>query len=89
MELYLKYILLFIEATWMITVLSLVAGGVGVTFLPANAQNLQRTGVVYRPIQGKNLTRPIAAVWRSDDISVILQNFLQVIKDVVGAEITD
>jgi DNA-binding transcriptional LysR family regulator len=71
------------EATWLITVLSLVAGGVGVTLLPANAQNLQRTGVVYRPIQGKNLTRPIAAVWRSDDTSVILQNFLQVIKDVV------
>ncbi|UKO99053.1 LysR substrate-binding domain-containing protein [Nostoc sp. UHCC 0870] len=71
------------EATWLITVLSLVAGGVGVTLLPANAQNLQRTGVVYRPIQGKNLTRPIAAVWRSDDMSVILQNFLQVIKDVV------
>lgn len=72
------------EATWMITVLSLVAGGVGVALLPANAQNLQRTGVVYRPIQGKSLTRPIAAVWRSDDSSVILQNFLQVTKDVVG-----
>lgn len=72
------------EATWMITVLSLVAGGVGVALLPANAQNLQRTGVVYRPIQGKSLTRPIAAVWRSDDSSVILHNFLQVTKDVVG-----
>jgi len=77
------------EATWMITVLSLVAGGVGVALLPANAQNLQRTGVVYRSIQGKSLTRPIAAVWRNDDSSVVLQNFLQVTKDVVSQLSTD
>jgi DNA-binding transcriptional LysR family regulator len=62
------------EGTWMITVLSLVAGGVGIALLPANAQNLQSNGVVYKPLQGKSLTRPIAAVWRSDNSSVILQN---------------
>lgn len=70
------------EATWMITVLSLVAGGVGVALLPANAQNIQRTGVVYRPIEGNNLTRQIAVVWRGDDSSVMLQNFLKVLEDV-------
>ena len=36
------------EATWMTTVLSLVAGGIGVSLLPANVVNLQRSGVVYR-----------------------------------------
>lgn len=70
------------EATWMITVLSLVAGGVGVTLLRANVQNLQRTGVVYRPILGENLTRQIALVWRRDDSSVILHEFLKIIQDV-------
>jgi DNA-binding transcriptional LysR family regulator len=70
------------EATWMITILSLVAGGVGVTLLPANAQNLQRTGVVYRPLEGQNLTRQIAVVWRRDDSSPILQNFLEVTKNI-------
>lgn len=70
------------EATWMITVLSLVAGGVGVALLPANAQNIQRTGVVYRPIEGKNLNRQIAVVWRGDDSSVMLQNFLKVLEDI-------
>jgi len=70
------------EATWMVTVLSLVAGGVGVTLLPANAQNLQRSGVVYRPIQGQNLTLQLAVVWRRDDSSVILREFLEVTKNV-------
>lgn len=70
------------EATWTITVLSLVAGGVGVALLPANVQNLQRKGVVYRAILGQNLTRQIAVIWRQDDSSVILQEFLKVIQDV-------
>lgn len=71
------------EATWMVTLLGLVAGGVGVALLPANAQNLQRTGVVYRAIQGQNLTRQVAVVWRRDNESVILQKFLEVTKDSV------
>ncbi|WP_341525837.1 LysR substrate-binding domain-containing protein [Nostoc sp. UHCC 0302] len=70
------------EATWMITVLSSVAGGVGVTLLPANAQSLQRKGVVYRPIQGENLILQLAVVWRRDDSSVVLQKFLEVTKKV-------
>lgn len=68
------------EATWTIAVLSLVAGGVGVAILRANVQNLQRTGVVYRPILGQNLTRQLAVVWRRDDSSIILQEFLKVIQ---------
>lgn len=70
------------QATWMITVLSLVAGGVGVALLSANAQNLVRKGVVYREIQGQNLTRQLAVIWRRDDPSVILHEFLQVIKGI-------
>ncbi|NJN38562.1 MAG: hypothetical protein HC790_07320 [Acaryochloridaceae cyanobacterium CSU_3_4] len=40
------------EATFMLTILGLVAGGIGVSLLPANAQNLQRKGVVYKEIAG-------------------------------------
>ncbi len=35
------------EATWMLTVLSLVAGGVGISLLLENVQNIQRQGVIY------------------------------------------
>jgi DNA-binding transcriptional LysR family regulator len=70
------------QATWMITVLSLVAGGVGVALLPANAQNLVRKGVVYREIQGENLTRQLAVIWRRDDSSIILREFIALTKDI-------
>ena len=62
----------------MLTILSLVAAGVGVTLLPANAQNLQRKGVVYKNITDSTLRVPMAAVWRRDDTSATLREFLEV-----------
>lgn len=70
------------EATWMSTVLSLVAGGVGISLLPANAQNLQRTGVVFRFIQEQSPIFQMAMVWRRNDSSEILHNFLEVVRNV-------
>jgi DNA-binding transcriptional LysR family regulator len=64
------------EAAWISTVLSLVSGGVGISLLPANVQNLQRSGVVYRSLQGKSPILEIGAVWRKNNTSVVLQNFL-------------
>jgi DNA-binding transcriptional LysR family regulator len=68
------------EAAWITTVLSLVAGGMGVSLLPANVKNLQRVGVVYRDIQGSSPVLEIVAVWRSDNNSAILENFLDVVR---------
>ncbi|MEH2326250.1 MAG: LysR substrate-binding domain-containing protein [Nostoc sp.] len=74
------------EATWLITVLSLVAGGVGVALLHSNVQNLQRTGVVYKTIQGANLKHQLAAVWRKEreSSSSLLREFLKIIKNVIS-----
>jgi DNA-binding transcriptional LysR family regulator len=71
------------EAAWISTVVSLVAGGMGISLLPANVQNLQRSGVVYRSIQGQSPVLEIVAVWRTDNLSTILQNFLEVIQNLV------
>ncbi|BAZ53284.1 LysR family transcriptional regulator [Nostoc sp. NIES-4103] len=71
------------EAAWISTVLSLVAGGLGISLLPANVQNLQRSGVVYRSIEGQSLLLKIVAVWRTNNVSVILQNFLELIENLV------
>jgi len=67
-----------------VTLLSLVAAGIGLSILPNHVQTLQRKGVVYRPIQNVGLTRQIAVVWRQDDSSVVLSNFLNVIQDLIG-----
>lgn len=68
------------EAAWISTVLSLVAGGVGLSILPANVKNLQRNGVVYRAIKGKSPELEIGAVWHPSNRSMILQNLLTVIE---------
>ncbi|BAY26571.1 LysR family transcriptional regulator [Calothrix sp. NIES-2100] len=67
------------EAAWISTVVSLVAGGMGISLLPANVQNLQRSGVIYRPLEGLSPILEIVAVWRSNHVSRILSNFLQVL----------
>lgn len=70
------------EATWMSTVLGLVASEMGVAVLPANVMNLQRTGVVYRKIAGNMPIFQMAMVWRQDNDSKILSNFLNVVREV-------
>jgi DNA-binding transcriptional LysR family regulator len=72
------------EAVWMPTVLCLVAGEIGVALLPANVMNLQRTGVVYRKLQGQLPVFQIAITWRRDNPSKILPNFLNVVREVSG-----
>jgi DNA-binding transcriptional LysR family regulator len=67
------------EAAWITTVLSLVAGGMGVSLLPANVKNLQRSGVIYRDIQDPSPILEIVAVNRMDNPSAILKNFLQIL----------
>ncbi len=70
-------------ATWMPTVLSLVAGEIGVALLPANVMNRKRSGVVYQKIQGKLPMYHMAIVWRREDNqSKILSNFLNVAREV-------
>ena len=70
------------EATFMVTILGLVAGEVGISILPSSVQNLQRQGVVYRPIQEKTPVNQLIAVWRHADASKILEQFLSIAKTV-------
>lgn len=69
------------EAAWMTTILGLVAGEMGVTLLPANVLNLQRSGVVYRKIQGQSHNFIMAIAWRRDNQSKVLHNFLDIIRE--------
>lgn len=65
-------------ATWMLTILSLVAAGVGLAILPSNVKALDREGVVYREISGLNLTRQLLAIWRNDNESTVLKHWLEI-----------
>jgi DNA-binding transcriptional LysR family regulator len=74
------------EAVFMVTILGLVAAEVGISILPSSAQNLRRKGVIYRPILEQTTTIQLAAVWRQNNSSTILQPFLKVIKTVSAIE---
>lgn len=69
------------EAAWISTVLSLVAGKVGISLLPANVKHLQRTGVVYVDIKGKSPILEIVAVYLQNNESPTLENFLKVVEN--------
>jgi DNA-binding transcriptional LysR family regulator len=66
------------EAIFMVTILGLVAGEIGISILPSSVQNLKREGVTYRPIQEKPIANPLAIVWRQDHSSPILQQFIDI-----------
>lgn len=67
-------------AVYMVTILGLVAGETGISILPSHVQNLQREGVVYRPIQEQTTIAQLTAVWRRDNSSTILQRFRDIMK---------
>jgi DNA-binding transcriptional LysR family regulator len=69
------------EAIQMQTIVSLVAGGLGVAIVPESLQNLQRTGVVYKPVQEPTAKVAIAIIWRGNDTSPILQRFVEVVRE--------
>ena len=62
------------------TMVSLVAGGLGVSLVPTSLINLQRRGVAYRPLQPPAPTTDLAVIWRQDDDSASLQAFLATIR---------
>ena len=64
------------------TTVSLVAGGIGVTLVPASLQNLQRAGVVYKNVEGLSPEIELGVVWRRGDPSAVLRAFLGVLEDV-------
>jgi DNA-binding transcriptional LysR family regulator len=68
------------EAIFMVTILGLISGEIGIGLLPSSVQNLQRKGVVYRPIKEQTTANQLTVVWRRDDVSTILSQFLAITK---------
>lgn len=63
------------EATNMVTVLGLVAGGMGISLLPSNVFNLQRKGVIYKEIEGLTSIIETMMVWQHNNSSNVLEQF--------------
>jgi DNA-binding transcriptional LysR family regulator len=65
-----------------VTAVALVAGGFGVSLVPAAASHLKLPNVAFRPIKrSPPVTVDLHCIYRSDDTSPILQAFLRTIRD--------
>ena len=69
------------EANRLQTIISLVAGGIGVALVPASLENLHTRGVAYKPLQELTPEIEIALTWRRNDTSPILQKFLNSVRE--------
>jgi DNA-binding transcriptional LysR family regulator len=63
------------------TKIGLVAAGIGVTLICASMANLQRPGVVYKPLREQTPELETAVAWRrTDTISPVVKSFLEVVR---------
>ncbi len=69
------------EARTAQTIVSLVAGGMGVSIVPASMQTFQPDGIVYRSIEPETAA-DLAVMWRPDDKSPVLNSFLEIVWEV-------
>jgi DNA-binding transcriptional LysR family regulator len=70
------------ECIQMQTIVSLVSANMGVSILPESIQEVQRQGVVYKPIRSSTLSvdklATIAIVWRLNDDSPTMHRLLEI-----------
>jgi DNA-binding transcriptional LysR family regulator len=74
------------EAIQMQTVVSLVSAEMGVALIPRSLQNLQRTGVVYKPLKEHSPMSEIHLAWRHNDTLPALRLFLQLARDIAATD---
>lgn len=64
------------EAIQMQTIVSLVSAGMGIALVPQSVANLKRPGVAYKALRGKPPQVEVGLAWRRDNVSPVLQAFL-------------
>lgn len=67
-----------LEVAEMQTIISLVAGGFGVSLVPASVGQVPRGGVAFRPIAGPTPTIELSVAWRAGTGSPVRDAFLAV-----------
>jgi DNA-binding transcriptional LysR family regulator len=67
-----------LEVAEMQTIISLVAGGFGVSLVPASVGEVDRSGVAFRPIAGSTPTIELELAWRAGPGSPVRDAFLAV-----------
>ena len=61
------------------TIISLVSAGMGIALVPASLRHLARSGVRYLELEGDAPQLETGIVWRRDDRTPTLGNFLRML----------
>ncbi|WP_002147477.1 LysR substrate-binding domain-containing protein [Bacillus cereus] len=70
------------EAIQMQTIVNLVAAGMGISVVPSSVESYKKSGVIYKEIQENTPKINLYVGWRQDEKSVVLENFLTVVREV-------
>jgi DNA-binding transcriptional LysR family regulator len=62
------------------TILSLVAGGIGVSFTITSAEKIKPDSVVLRKVDDLRVTTELSAIWRGDNKAPALQKFIEIVR---------
>jgi DNA-binding transcriptional LysR family regulator len=71
-------------ATQQLTVIGLVAAGIGLALVPASMQTVRWKGIVYRPVQDQMPPAELTMAWRRDAISAVVHAFGDVVREIIG-----
>lgn len=72
------------NAIQMQTIISLVSAGMGIALVPASLRHLARSGVRYLTLEGDAPELETGVIWRCDDRTPTLGNFLRMVDAVTG-----
>ncbi|MGI8277692.1 LysR substrate-binding domain-containing protein [Bacillus mycoides] len=70
------------EAIQMQTIVNLVAAGMGISVVPSSVESYKKSCVMYKDIQENTPKINLYVGWRLDEKSVVLENFLTVVREV-------
>ena len=62
------------------TMLSLVAGGIGLSFIQKSAERRKPDNIVLRKVEDLRLTTELSAIWREDNKVPALQKFIEIVR---------
>jgi DNA-binding transcriptional LysR family regulator len=73
------------EAPRILSTLSLVAAGLGVSLVPASLQHLRMDGVIFRQLAGEPQPKaPLNLAYRRDEASAVVRRFIELVRQTAG-----
>lgn len=66
------------------TALGLVASGIGISIVPISVRKMRSDDVIYRPLANPKMTSPVVMMYRDQDPSPVLLNFIKRVRLLAG-----